>query len=292
MITKYNKWRQLMNNFDNVYCLGIECRKTANTEGDYCRGLEKGSGCIDNIIPSERPEHAALKDAVKGKGSVAACAEVRATLAGNKKYLVVIKTTKTEESEGGFEVYLFSLANGLYNKMGPFPTLDSALSRADCFGLFEAKMSKDEKTRIREAVGDYLYDDEDGLPVYDGGFEDFDGEGYDDFVGVDDDDDPTRPEEPEDGWDGIEQASAAAEKEYADYTDDMEREIADTMPVFKKGLLGGDSDYYTDDYLDAPNMFDPERGDNATLNPQNNGFTDGDPFEESKTQLFDKLLNE
>ena len=281
-----------MNNFDNVYCLGIECRKTANTEGDYCRGLEKGSGCIDNIIPSERPEHAALKDAVKGKGSVAACAEVRATLAGNKKYLVVLKTTKTEESEGGFEVYLFSLANGLYNKMGPFPTLDSALSRADCFGLFEAKMSKDEKTRIREAVGDYLYDDEDGLPVYDGGIEDFDGEGYDDFVGVDDDDDPTAPAVPEGGFDDLHDASRASEQAYIDYTDDMENAIADTMPVYKKDLFGKDSDYYTDDYLDAPDMFDPEKGDNATLNPQNNGFTHGDPLEESKQQLFDNLLNE
>lgn len=282
-----------MNNFDNVYCLGMECRKDANTQGDYCRGLEKGSGCIDNIIPSEIPEYNALKDAVKGKGSVAACGEVRRTLAGNRKYLVVLKTKKSEEDEGGFEVYLFSLANGLYNKMGPFPTLDSALSRADCFGLFEAKMSKDEETRIREAVGDYLYDDEDGLPVYDGGEEDWDDLGYTiPDAGVSDDDDPTRPEEPKDGWDGIEQASAAAEKEYADYSDDMEREIADTMPVFKKGLLGGDTDNYTDDYLDAPNMFDPERGDNATLNPQNNGFTYGDPLEESKKQLFDKLLNE
>lgn len=282
-----------MNNFDNVYCLGVDCRKEANTQGDSCRGLEKGSSCIDNIIPSEIPEYNALKDAIKGKGSIAACGEVRRTLAGNRKYLVVLKTKKSEEDEGGFEVYLFSLANGLYNKMGPFPTLDSALSRADCFGLFEAKMSKEEETRIREAVGDYLYDDENGLPVYDGGEEDWDDLGYTiPDAGVSDDDDPTRPEEPKDGWDGIEQASYAAEKEYADYTDDMEREIADTMPVFKKGLLGGDSDKYTDDYLDAPNMFDPERGDIATLNPQNNGFTDGDPLDESKKQLFDKLLNE
>lgn len=282
-----------MNNFDNVFCLGMECRKDSNTQVNSCRGLEKGSGCIDNVIPSEIPEYNALKDAIKGKGSIAACGEVRRTLAGNRKYLVVLKTKKSEDDEGGFEVYLFSLANGLYNKMGPFPTLDSALSRADCFGLFEAKMSKDEETRIREAVGDYLYDDEDGLPVYDGGEEDWDDLGYTNpDAGVSDDDDPTRPEEPKDGWDGIEQASYAAEKAYSDYSDDMEREIADTMPVYKKGLLGGDSDNYTDDYLDSPSMFDPERGDNATLNPQNNGFTYGDPLEESKKQLFDKLLNE
>lgn len=285
MITKYNKWRQLMNNFDNVYCLGIECRKTANTEGDYCRGLEKGSGCIDNIIPSERPEHAALKDAVKGKGSVAACAEVRATLAGNKKYLVVIKTTKTEESEGGFEVYLFSLANGLYNKMGPFPTLDSALSRADCFGLFEAKMSKDEKTRIREAVGDYLYDDEDGIPVYDGGVEDFDDEDYDDSV---------YDGEMEDGFDpninGIENAQEAM------WMDKYEDDLADTgIPVYKRGIRK-DSDYLSDEYLDMIASDNDELTDKnhntfvaANVGPET---VDYDPLEESKQQLFDKLLNE
>ena len=275
-----------MNNFDNVYCLGIECRKTANTEGDYCRGLEKGSGCIDNIIPSERPEHAALKDAVKGKGSVAACAEVRATLAGNKKYLVVIKTTKTEESKGGFEVYLFSLANGLYNKMGPFPTLDSALSRADCFGLFEAKMSKDEKTRIREAVGDYLYDDEDGLPVYDGGFEDFDGEGYDDFV---------YDGEMEDGFNPNEHGIYSDADEIE--SDNYDREIADTgIPTVKAGLFGDDTDKCSDQYLDMIASDNDELTDKnhdtfvaADVGPET---VDYDPFEESKTQLFDKLLNE
>lgn len=286
MITKYNKWRQLMNNFDNVYCLGIECRKTANTEGDYCRGLEKGSGCIDNIIPSERPEHAALKDAVKGKGSVAACAEVRATLAGNKKYLVVIKTTKTEESEGGFEVYLFSLANGLYNKMGPFPTLDSALSRADCFGLFEAKMNTDEKTRIREAVGDYLYDDEDGLPVYDGGVEDFDGEGYDDFV---------YDGEMEDGFNPNEHGIYSDADEIE--SDNYDREIADTgIPTVKAGLFGDDTDKCSDQYLDMIASDNDELTDKnhdtfvaADVGPET---VDYDPFEESKQQLFDKLLNE
>ena len=275
-----------MNNFDNVYCLGIECRKTANTEGDYCRGLEKGSGCIDNIIPSERPEHAALKDAVKGKGSVAACAEVRATLAGNKKYLVVIKTTKTEESKGGFEVYLFSLANGLYNKMGPFPTLDSALSRADCFGLFEAKMSTDEKTRIREAVGDYLYDDEDGLPVYDGGYDDFDGEGYDDFV---------YDGEMEDGFNPNEHGIYSDADEIE--SDNYDREIADTgIPTVKAGLFGDDTDKCSDQYLDMIASDNDELTDKshdtfvaADVGPET---VDYDPFEESKTQLFDKLLNE
>ena len=275
-----------MNNFDNVYCLGIECRKTANTEGDYCRGLEKGSGCIDNIIPSERPEHAALKDAVKGKGSVAACAEVRATLAGNKKYLVVIKTTKTEESKGGFEVYLFSLANGLYNKMGPYPTLDSALSRADCFGLFEVKMNNDEKTRIREAVGDYLYDDEDGLPVYDGGFEDFDDEGYDDFV---------YDGEMEDGFNPNEHGIYSDADEIE--SDNYDREIADTgIPTVKAGLFGDDTDKCSDQYLDMIASDNDELTDKnhdtfvaADVGPET---VDYDPFEESKTQLFDKLLNE
>lgn len=280
-----------MNNFDNVYCLGIECRKTANTEGDYCRGLEKGSGCIDNIIPSERPEHAALKDAVKGKGSVAACAEVRATLAGNKKYLVVIKTTKTEESKGGFEVYLFSLANGLYNKMGPFPTLDSALSRADCFGLFEAKMSKDEKTRIREAVGDYLYDDEDGLPVYDGDVEDFDGEGYDDFSYDGEMEDGFKPIIDTGGYyDPESDEGIAAEEE--------ERTISDTgIPTRRPAFYdhNEDSDFTSREFSD---MID---SDNGALSKDNISEWDfGDGFdrpvevmdESKKVELFDKLLKE
>jgi len=262
-----------MNNFDNVNCLGVECRKDANTQGDCCRSLEKGPDCIDNVIPSGLPEHNALKDAVKGKGSVAACAEVRRTLAGNKKYLVVLKTKKSEEDEGGFEIYLFSLANGLYNKMGPYPTLDSALSRADCFGLFEAKMSKDEETRIREAVGDYLYDDEDGLPVYDGGEEEWD-DSYDGpDAGVSDNDDPAHILQfPNCDWEAYQQ-------EGNDYIDDMERDIADTMPVYEKGLYGTDSDTYTDEYLEAPNVFDPRGAENATLNPEDNDFTYGDPLE-------------
>ena len=54
--------------------------------------------------------------------------------------------------------------------MGPFPTLDSALSRADCYGLFQEgvkEMNEETLTKMKEAVGDYVGDDENGDPIYD-----------------------------------------------------------------------------------------------------------------------------
>lgn len=168
-----------MNNFDSVYSLGVVDRVNAMESNTY-RIMDKGPNCIDNVIPNSIPEYSALKDAIKDKGKPVVCAQVRRTLAGNRKYFIALNSTKDQEQ--GFTIYLFSLANGLYNRMGPFPTLDSALSRADCYGLFQEgvkEMNEEMLTKMKEAVGDYVGDDENGDPIYD----DFE----DEFDEVDDD---------------------------------------------------------------------------------------------------------
>ena len=156
-----------MNNFDSVYSLGVVDRVNAMESNTY-RTMDKGPNCIDNVIPNSIPEYSALKDAIKDKGKPVVCAQVRRTLAGNRKYFIALNSTKDQEQ--GFIIYLFSLANGLYNRMGPFPTLDSALSRADCYGLFQEgvkDMTEETLTKMKEAVGDYVGDDENGDPIYD-----------------------------------------------------------------------------------------------------------------------------
>lgn len=121
-----------MNNFDSVYGLDDNFRREANTEHqDGDNFLFKGEDCLD--ILKDKPEYEDIKDAIKSVGKCEAIARVRNTYAGNPKYCLVLS------SNNRYFVYLFSVANGLYNKMGPFPTLDSALSRSDCYGLFESK---------------------------------------------------------------------------------------------------------------------------------------------------------
>lgn len=112
------------------------------------------------------------------------------------------------------------------------------------------KMLKENKVKIRESLENDNWDD------------------VDEFSGVEDDDDLAAPLEPRGGWGtfvdefGVNAASLETEKAYGEYTDDMESSIADTMPVYKKGLFGRDSEYYNRDYIDAPNYMD-KNGDNA-----------------------------
>ena len=173
-----------MNNFDSVYSLGVVDRVNAMESNTY-RIMDKGPNCIDNVIPNSIPEYSALKDAIKDKGKPIVCAQVRRTLAGNRKYFIALNSTKDQEQ--GFTIYLFSLANGLYNRMGPFPTLDSALSRADCYGLFQEgikAMTEETLTKMKEAVGDYVGDDENGDPIYDDFEDEFDevDDDFNDFI--------------------------------------------------------------------------------------------------------------
>lgn len=173
-----------MNNFDSVYSLGVVDRVNAMESNTY-RIMDKGPNCIDNVIPNSIPEYSALKDAIKDKGKPVVCAQVRRTLAGNRKYFIALNSTKDQEQ--GFTIYLFSLANGLYNRMGPFPTLDSALSRADCYGLFQEgvkDMNEEILVKMKEAVGDYVGDDENGDPIYDDFEDEFDevDDDFNDFI--------------------------------------------------------------------------------------------------------------
>lgn len=133
-----------MNNFDSVYGLDDKSRRESNTEyQDGDNFLSKGKTCLEII--KDKPEYENIKNVIKGIGKCEAIARVRNTYAGNPKYCLVLS------SDNKYFVYLYSAANGLYNKMGPFPTLDSALSRSDCYGLFEEKhMKRNRFNEIRE----------------------------------------------------------------------------------------------------------------------------------------------
>lgn len=161
-----------MNHERYIAGLDNECRKDANTEAYGWLADNIDDGVFD------KDDKEALKDAIKGKGKVKKVGKIRDNFAGNNRYVIIL------DNEDGYTVYLFSVANGLYNKMGPFVTLDSAISRADCYGLFKENKNVEDNLfkSIREAVGDYLYDDEEGNPVYDGGEEEYDDD-FDSFEG-------------------------------------------------------------------------------------------------------------
>lgn len=207
-----------MNNFENIYSIDGEQRKITNTElQDGYKLFTRVKDCLSFI--KDKPEYEAIKDAIKGKGKLEVITRVRNTLAGNPKYCLVLN------EDDGYKVYLFSIASGLYNEMGPFPTVDSALSRADCYGLFEGrKAMKDELfRRIREAVGDYIGDDEDGNPIYDGGEEEWDDESDDfsdgemeDFDYAQMDDDFVGPTPAKEHYDDLADSFSLVEPEYQD----------------------------------------------------------------------------
>lgn len=139
-----------MNNFDNVFCLDDKYRRESNTEyQDGYNFLSKGKTCLETI--EDKPEYEDIKNAIKGVGKCEAIARVRNTYAGNPKYCLVLS------SDNKYFVYLYSIANGLYNKMGPFPTLDSALSRSDCYGLFEGeRMKRNKLDEMRETPLEHM----------------------------------------------------------------------------------------------------------------------------------------
>lgn len=116
-----------MNNFDDVYALNRDERQISNLE-TYRRFISKGDKPLKCINDEDAK---AIKDVLSGKGRVLAVADGRRSLAGNHKYVLFVK------EEGGVKVYLYTVLNGLYNEMGPYKDLDTAMSNADCYGLFE-----------------------------------------------------------------------------------------------------------------------------------------------------------
>ena len=169
-----------MNNFEDVYDLNRDDRQISNLE-TYRRFISKGDKPLQCINDEDAK---AIKDALNGKGKLLAVVDGRRTMMGNHKYVLFVK------GECGVKVYLYTVLNGLYNDMGPYKDLDTAMSNADCYGLFEeckevankkplseGVYMKDELfKRIYESVEDEEFDDWDDLgydDVYDGEMEDF-----------------------------------------------------------------------------------------------------------------------
>lgn len=172
-----------MNHFDDVCGLHLEARKAANLE-TFQRFISKGDDPLCCIKEEDAKE---IKNAIKGMGKLLAVANGRRALTGNHKYVLFIK-----EKEG-VKVYLYTVLNGLYNEMGPFKDLDTALSNADCYGLFEEckkiasmKVLGDDmnKKLFEEIVEEYDDWDSEGYDdVFDGDMEDWDWDDYDDEYG-------------------------------------------------------------------------------------------------------------
>ena len=116
-----------MNNFDDVYALNRDERQISNLE-TYRRFISKGDKPLECINDEDAK---AIKDVLSGKGKLLAVVDGRRSMAGNHKYVLFVK------EEGGVKVYLYTVLNGLYNEMGPYKDLDTAMSNADCYGLFE-----------------------------------------------------------------------------------------------------------------------------------------------------------
>lgn len=156
-----------MNNFEDVYDLNRDDRQISNLE-TYRRFISKGDKPLQCINDEDAK---AIKDALNGKGKLLAVADGRRTMAGNHKYVLFVK------EEGGVKVYLYTVLNGLYNDMGPYKDLDTAMSNADCYGLFEECKRVANKKVLQEDVEDeeeFIDWDSEGYDdVYDGEMEDF-----------------------------------------------------------------------------------------------------------------------
>lgn len=169
-----------MNHFDDVCGLHLEARTAANLE-TFQRFISKGDDPLCCIKEEDAKE---IKNVIKGLGKLLAVANGRRTLAGNHKYVLFIK-----EKEG-VKVYLYTVLNGLYNEMGPFKDLDTALSNADCYGLFE-ECKKIANTKVLEGnMNKKLFEeiieewDIDDIDTYEGDeMEDWSWDDYDDKYG-------------------------------------------------------------------------------------------------------------
>ena len=155
-----------MNNFEDTVNLNVDERAFDNCEA-YKRFIIKGPEWADELSNKEDVKN--IKDVVKGVGKLVAVADGRRTMMGNHKYILFIET------KDGYKVYLYTNMNGLYNEMGPYDSLDTAESNADCYGLFE-EQKKIMNKKLFESIYDGIDDDDEML-------------GYDDedFIGVDDD---------------------------------------------------------------------------------------------------------
>lgn len=150
-----------MNNFDDVYALNRDERQISNLE-TYRRFISKGDKPLECINDEDAK---AIKDVLSGKGKLLAVVDGRRSMAGNHKYVLFVK------EEGGVKVYLYTVLNGLYNEMGPYKDLDTAMSNADCYGLFEECKQVANTKVLNESIEDeeeFEDWDDDDVMTYDG----------------------------------------------------------------------------------------------------------------------------
>lgn len=138
-----------MNNFDDVYALNRDERQISNLE-TYRRFISKGDKPLECINDEDAK---AIKDALSGKGKILAVVDGRRSLAGNHKYVLFVK------EDGGVKVYLYTVLNGLYNEMGPYKDLDTAMSNADCYGLFEECKQVANKKVLENSMNKKLFEE-------------------------------------------------------------------------------------------------------------------------------------
>ena len=169
-----------MNNFDDVYALNRDERQISNLE-TYRRFISKGDKPLECINDKDAK---AIKDVLSGKGILLAVVDGRRSMAGNHKYVLFVK------EEGGVKVYLYTVLNGLYNEMGPYKDLDTAMSNADCYGLFEeckqvANIKVLENNMNKKLFEEIIEDwDDDDVMTYDGNeMEDWSWDDFDDEYG-------------------------------------------------------------------------------------------------------------
>lgn len=165
-----------MNNFEDVYGLNRDDRQMSNLE-TYRRFISKGDKPLQCINDEDAK---AIKEVLSGKGKLLAIADGRRTMAGNHKYVLFVK------EEGGVKVYLYTVLNGLYNDMGPYKDLDTAMSNADCYGLFEECKRVANKKVLNESIEDEEFEDWDSEgfdDVCEGDMEDWSWDDYDDEYG-------------------------------------------------------------------------------------------------------------
>lgn len=113
-----------MNDYKDVYDLDLDQRKYTNLE--MCRRyIVKG----DNPVSAFKDT--GIKDAFKGKGTIEAIANVRKDFNGEDKFVVFTK------QDNEFYFYEYSEEFGVRGKRGPYVDMNTAMSNADCSGLFE-----------------------------------------------------------------------------------------------------------------------------------------------------------
>ncbi len=277
-----------MNNFEDVYALNRDERQISNLE-TYRRFISKGDKPLQCINDDDAK---AIKDVLNGKGKLLAVVDGRRSMAGNHKYVLFVK------EEGGVKVYLYTVLNGLYNEMGPYKDLDTAMSNADCYGLFEEQKELTQK-RILESMDeeefedwdDLGYDDPDAGVDNDETFYAQDSADFYDFDGYGDDGE-WRPGNGRIGTKSSDKEFYAAETAGADdgyYAGDMDPEGKDREYEDNYDFNGYDYEYNFDP--ERPSTFNSFDDDNAfggrgrlPNNEQHPRAADTDPYGVSDTE--------